>query len=595
MSISIPDDKIAEIKGSCNIVHLISEYVALKKYGVNYRGLCPFHAENEPSFTVSEAKQIFHCFGCNTGGNVFTFLMKFEHISFPEAVQKIAQKYGIELPRREYTPRQKQIAGAKERLFALNELAATYFSNLLHSSQGEKARSYLASRQILPETIRSFKLGYASSSWDGLLVFLKGKGASLEAAAQLGLLKQGRQKTWYDGFRNRVIFPIIDYNERIIGFSSRALDSDGAKYINSPDSLIYKKSASLFGLHAALPSIRKEGMAILVEGNFDLISLHQHSITNTVATLGTALTDNHIKLLKRFTRTIVIAFDGDEAGRKATLRSLPLFLHNDISPRIIVLPAGTDPDSFIQRENEAAFRTAIERSVPLVDFFISRAMNRPYTSGISGTLAVIRETVPLLSQIRDATERDLYIQKLSQDLKVAENIIRAEMPAGAKPRANAPELSIPGTSTHTRAEELLLQAMLLHPDLIPRVREARILEDLSDATLRRIARFMVERFDAGRPLQADDLINDVAEEDLKNIISELVIKGECIVDALKTVTSSIQKIKALRIDREMQLVNTKIREAEAENDERAMQHFLTCKQQLLEQKKACAAHPVSVH
>ena len=176
MSASIPDDKIAEIKGACNIVHLISEYVALKKYGVNYRGLCPFHAENEPSFTVSEAKQIFHCFGCNTGGNVFTFLMKFEHLSFPEAVRKVAQKYGIALPSREPTPREKQIAGEKEGLFALNELAASYYSGLLNAGEGAKARAYLAERRMTPETIRSFKLGYASPAWDGLLLHLKARG-----------------------------------------------------------------------------------------------------------------------------------------------------------------------------------------------------------------------------------------------------------------------------------------------------------------------------------------------------------------------------------------------------------------------------------
>lgn len=595
MSISIPDDKIAEIKGACNIVHLISEYVSLKKYGVNYRGLCPFHAENEPSFTVSEAKQIFHCFGCNIGGNVFTFLMKFEHLSFPEAIKKVAQKYGIALPSREVTPRQKQIAGEKEGLFALNDLAASYYSGLLNAREGEKARAYLAARHMAPETIGNFKLGFASPAWDGLLLHLKAKGASLEAAHKLGLLKQGKNNSWYDGFRNRIIFPIADYNGRIIGFSSRALENDGAKYINSSDSLIYKKSASLFGLNAALPSIRKEDMAILVEGNFDLLSLHQHAITNAVATLGTALTDSHIKLLKRFTSTIVIAFDGDDAGRKAAMKSLPLFLQNGISPRLLELSSGTDPDSCIHREKEAAFRARIDRSLPLVQCFITRALKKSNPANIGGTLAAIRETVPVLSLLKDDTERNLYIQKVSQDLNVPEQIIRAELSSSGRPAPEAAGQAAGMPASRNRAEELLLQVMLLHPQLIPRVREAQILADLKEPELKRIALCLMERLDANRPMEVDSLINGVEDQDLKNIISGLVMKGECIIDPLKALTGSIQKIKSTNIEREIKLVNNKIREAEEGNDVSAIQHFLTCKQQLIEQKKACAADHASVH
>ncbi len=594
MSVSIPDDKIAEIKGACNIVHLISEYVPLKKYGVNYRGLCPFHAENEPSFTVSEAKQIFHCFGCNTGGNAFTFLMKFEHLAFPEAVKKVAQKYGIALPSREPTPREKQIAGEKDGLFALNELAASYYSALLNAGEGKTARAYLAERRMTPETIRSFKLGYASPAWDGLLLHLKAKRASLEAAHRLGLIKRGKNNGWYDGFRNRIIFPIADYNGRIIGFSSRALEQDGAKYINSSDSLIYKKSASLFGLNTALPSIRKEDMAVLVEGNFDLVSLHQHGITNAVATLGTALTDSHIKLLKRFTGSIVIAFDSDDAGRKAAMKSLPLFLQNGISPRMLELPAGADPDSFIHREKEAAFRGLIEKSLPLVQCFITRALKHRNPANVGGTLAAIRETVPVLSLLKDDTERNLYIQRVSQDLNVPEQIIRAELAASGRPAPHAAGPAAGMPVGRNRAEELLLQVMLLHPDLIPRVREAQILQDLKEPELKRIALCLVELFDARRPMEADSLMNGVQDGDLKNIISGLIMKGECITDPLKALTGSIQKLKTAQIEREIKLVNNQIREAEAGNDVSAIQHFLTCKQQLLEQKKACAADRASV-
>jgi len=417
----------------------------------------------------------------------------------------------------------------------------------------------------------------------------------LEAAHKLGLLKQGKNNSWYDGFRNRIIFPIADYNGRIIGFSSRALENDGAKYINSSESLIYKKSASLFGLNAALPSIRKEDMAILVEGNFDLLSLHQHGITNAVATLGTALTDSHIKLLKRFTGTIVIAFDGDDAGRKAAMKSLPLFLQNGISPRLLELSSGTDPDSFIHREKEAAFRARIDRSLPLVQCFITRALKKSNPANIGGTLAAIRETVPVLSLLKDDTERNLYIQKVSQDLNVPEQIIRAELSSSGRPAPEAAGQAAGMPASRNRAEELLLQVMLLYPQLIPRVREAQILEDLKEPELKRIALCLMERLDANRPMEVDSLINGVEDQDLKNIISGLVMKGECIIDPLKALTGSIQKIKSANIEREIKLVNNKIREAEEGNDVSAIQHFLTCKQQLIEQKKACAADHASVH
>jgi DNA primase len=427
LSTYIPDDKIAEIKESCNIVHLIAEYVPLKKYGVNYRGLCPFHSENEPSFTVSEAKQIFHCFGCNTGGNIFTFLMKFEHLSFPEAAQKLARKGGIELPQKESSPAQKRLEGEKGKLLKINEVAASYYSNCLRTKIGEKARTYLNTRNISEETIKEYRLGCAPPSWDGLLTFLKKHGASLELAQRVGLLKYGKKNTLYDCFRNRIIFPIINYNQRVIGFSSRALEEDSAKYINSSDSLIYKKSSSLYGLNVALPFIRKEDSAILVEGNFDLLSLHHYGIKNVVATLGTALTDGQIKLLKRFTRNITIAFDTDAAGIKATIKSLSLFLENEISPKILLLPDGLDPDSFIHREKTDVFRKKLSQSLPLMEFFIDSVVNHNDSSTISGSLKIIREIAPRLSELRDATEKNLYIQKLSHMINVTEQVIRTEL------------------------------------------------------------------------------------------------------------------------------------------------------------------------
>ena len=594
MSTYIPDDKIAEIKESCNIVHLISEYVPLKKFGVNYRGLCPFHSENEPSFTVSEAKQIFHCFGCNTGGNIFTFLMKFEHLSFPEAAQKLARKGGIELPHRESSPAQKKLEGEKGKLLKINEAAASYYSNCLRTKMGEKARAYLNKRNISKETIREYGLGCAPPSWDGLLTFLKKQGAALELAQQVGLLKYGKKNTLYDCFRNRIIFPISNYNKRVIGFSSRALEEDSAKYINSSDSLIYKKSSSLYGLNVALPVIRTEDSVILVEGNFDLLSLHHYGIKNVVATLGTALTDGQIKLLKRFTRNVTIAFDTDKAGIKATLRSLSLFLENEISPKILLLPDGLDPDSFIHREKADAFRKKLNQSLPLMEFFIDSVVNHNDSSTISGSLKIIREIAPRLSELRDATERNLYIQKLSHMIQVTEPVIRTELFTEKPKKPEARELLIKTSQQH-KAEELLLQVMILHPEVISQVKQAQVLHDCKEPHLKRLLLFIIECFDGNQTITPDWLISHLEEEPLKNIVSELSIKGASIIDIPKTVQNCIQKIKTASLKKEIQLLNTKIKEAEEGKDENAMQQYLVDKQKLLERKKEYASDPHSIH
>lgn len=594
MSTYIPDDKIAEIKESCNIVQLISEFVPLKKTGANYRGLCPFHSENEPSFTVSEAKQIFYCFGCGTGGNVFTFLMKFEHLTFPEAAKKLAQRCGIQLPKKEYSPAQKKIMGEKEKLFNVNGLVAEYYSSLLKTEEGEKARNYLTRRGISEEIIIEHKLGFASPLWDGLLNFLNKRRVPLELAQKLGLLKSGKTNKFYDAFRNRIIFPITNYNQRVIGFGSRAIEEDIAKYINSSDSIIYKKSSSLYGLNVALPFIRKEDFVILVEGNFDLLSLHQYGIKNVVATLGTALTDGQIKLLKRFTRNITVAFDSDTPGIKATIKSLPLFLENGISPKVLLLTPGVDPDTFIQREKEDGFRKKLEQATPLMGFFIDKIIDQNDTSAINGKLSIIRQVSPLLSKLSDTTERNLYIQKLSQQINVAENIIRAEIHTKKAEKSEVQELFIKASSQH-RAEELLLQLMILHPEVIPQAKEAQIAGDFKEPKLKRLLLFIIECFDNNQSIKPDLLVNRLEEEDLKNIVTRLAIKGESIIDITKALKDSVQRLKEISIKKEIQFVNTKIKEAEQEKDENAMQKFLLHKQELLERRKQYTSDQFSIH
>ena len=437
-------------------------------------------------------------------------------------------------------------------------------------------------------------MGCAPPSWDGLLTFLKKQGADLASAQRVGLLKYGKKNTWYDSFRNRIIFPIINYNQRVIGFSSRALEEDSAKYINSSDSLIYKKSSSLYGLNVALSSIRKEDAVILVEGNFDLLSLHHYGIKNVVATLGTALTEGHVKLLKRFTRNVTIAFDTDKAGIKATLKSLSLFLENEISPKILLLPDGLDPDSFIHREKADAFRKRLNQSLPLMEFFIDRVVKQNDASTINGSLTIIREIAPRLSELRDATERNLYIQKLSQMIHVTEQVIRTELYTEKPKKSEAREMIIKTSQQH-RAEELLLQVMILHPEVISQVKEAEVAHDFKEPHLKRLLLFIIECFDGNETIEPDWLINHLEEEPLKNIVSELSIKGASIIDISKTVQNCIQKIKTASLKTELQRLNTKIKEAEEGKDENAIKQYLVDKQKLLERKKEYTSDHHSIH
>jgi len=599
LSYYIPEDTIAEIKELCNIVQVISEYVPLKKAGTNYKGVCPFHADNEPSFMVSEAKRIYHCFGCGSGGNVFTFLMKFEHLSFPEAVKKLAYKYGISLPQREPTAIQKHTRDEKEKFFKINEHATEYYRTLLHRTpEGEKARTYLTKRGITEETIVNYTLGFASHQWDGLVKFLKKRNIPLELAHTLGLIKQAKNNEWYDCFRNRIIFPIISYNERIIGFGGRALDEESAKYINSSDSLIYKKSNSLYGLNTTLSGIRKEGYVIVVEGYFDLLSLHQHGIKNAVATLGTALTEGQVKLLKRFTPAMIIAFDTDDAGINATLKTLPLFLDHGVSPKVIELPLGDDPDSFIQREKGEGFREKIGKAIPLMELCITTFLTQHDSSTIDGKLTVVREVAPLLSKMGDTTERNLYIERLSQQIKVSEQVIRSELSREKQHRTKSLEHYLSTPDQH-RAEELLLQIMMLSPEVIPAVKQAHLTDEIKEPRLKQLFSLVIECFDRDQTIQPERLLDDLEEETLKNTITQLVIKGESIVthNIPKMLTNTIHKLKEMGIKREIQLLNIKIKDAQQEKDENAMKQCLHHKQELLEKRKRCTSDqfPTPIH
>ena len=382
----VPQEILDEIVARCDIVSVVNEYVPLKRKGSNYQGLCPFHNEKTPSFSVSPGKQIFHCFGCGKGGNVFRFIMDIEGVSFLEAVERLAKRANVTLPEKEMTAAQRAKLEQRKRYLKINNFAARYYQKiLLETEAGRPYREYLQKRQIDEEIIQKFQLGATPSGWDNLYQNLKKRGVTTQEMLDLGLISASRREGQYiDRFRNRLMFPIGNEKGEIIAFGGRIIDKDSSpqKYLNSPDTPLFHKSRNLYGLHLARNSIRNQDMAIIVEGYMDVISCHQHGITNAVAPLGTAFTPEQGRLLMRSTYQIGISFDGDAAGIKATMRCLDILSDLGATARVIQIPDQADPDEFLKKYGKEAFLQLIEDSQELVMYKIARYMETTNTDSI---------------------------------------------------------------------------------------------------------------------------------------------------------------------------------------------------------------------
>ncbi|GMU95500.1 DNA primase [Ignavibacterium album] len=422
----ISESKIEEIRNAANIVDVVSEYVQLRKRGRNYIGLCPFHSEKTPSFTVSDEKQIYHCFGCHNGGNVFKFLMEYKKISFIEAVQELAEQFGIELNYDDSVP---EGQSEQEILFDINTEVARYFSNnLLNDGEGQIARDYFQKRNIKVQTMRAFGLGYALNGWENLVSFLKQKNIDLEKALQLGLIGRNKDGRVYDKLAGRIIFPIFSPNGRVVAFAGRKLreDDTGGKYINSPESIIYVKGRILYGLSFAKDEIRKLDKAIIVEGYMDLISLYQAGIKNVVAVSGTALTDDQAQLLSRYTKNVVLLFDADTAGISASMRSIEILLRKDFDVKIATLPSGEDPDSFVNKYGKDEFEEVIKRSENFLEYQTAYYEKQGMFNDPTKAAEAIRELVRVISLVQDDLKR-AFLVKISRKFNIRENLLEREL------------------------------------------------------------------------------------------------------------------------------------------------------------------------
>ncbi len=420
----IPEEKISEILNTSDIVDVISESVILKKAGTNYFGLCPFHSEKTPSFSVNPGKQIFHCFGCSAGGNVLSYLIKYHGISFPEAVKMAARKYNIEIDNSTVNPSVKKELEIKEGLFRINQTVMGYYHDFLKKSQqAESARNYLNKRRISEDIIQEFKLGFSPESWDTIVRFFKKNKVSNKNATQSGLVLERKQKQGlYDRFRNRIIFPIFDINMQVAGFGGRVMDDGMPKYLNSPETPVYFKGRILYGLHMAKQFCRQQGFVYIVEGYFDFLSLYQQGIKNVVASLGTALTSDHVRVLKGYATKMVLVFDSDTAGISAAKRSIKIFLQEGVDIRILVLPDGNDPDSYVVTHGREAFIELASNAKTVMQFLLKVSIDT-HGFSVEGRIKILEDMKQHLILIQDSALRSLHVKDLAETLKIDEKAV----------------------------------------------------------------------------------------------------------------------------------------------------------------------------
>jgi len=425
-----------QIRARTDIVDLVSTNVTLRKAGRRFVGLCPFHSERTPSFTVDRDRGLFHCFGCGAGGDVFDFYMRTHNVTFPEAAEQLAKRAGIEI---ETTPGERRRSTETETLFrALDAAARFYEGNLAHPETGRTARAYLEQRGVDGATMSRFRIGYAPDGWDHLLRALRGRGHADALLERAGVVVPRANGGHYDAFRHRVIFPILDLQNRPIAFGGRVLrDEDTPKYLNSRENPVFHKGRTLYGLNWAREAIRKRGRAVVVEGYMDLLACHQLGIEEAVATLGTALTEEQMALLRRFSAAAIFVFDADEAGRRAAERALPIAESAGLQARAVTLPDESDPDTFLRARGRDAFERALEGAQPLFSFGLALAMRRHAGTTPEEKIRIVDEVLPLIATVRHEVARAEYLTQLSQRLAIHEDVLRAQLRAVERTRSDS--------------------------------------------------------------------------------------------------------------------------------------------------------------
>ncbi len=542
------DELIEEVRLRNDIVDVISGYVKLQRKGSSYFGLCPFHNEKSPSFSVSPQKQMYYCFGCGAGGNVFTFIRQYENYSFPEALKLLADRAGITLPEEDESAENRRRRDLRTAVLEVNKMAGKYYYYLLRTEQGARAMAYLKDRGLTDETIRSFGLGYAGRYSDQLSRYLKQQGVSDSLLKESGLVQISEKQGMYDKFWNRVMFPIMDVNSRVIGFGGRVMGDAKPKYLNSPETVIFDKGRNLYGLHAARSS-RKKYM-LVCEGYMDVIAMHQAGFTNAVASLGTALTAQHASLLKRYTNEVILTYDSDEAGVRAALRAIPLLREAGIMTRVLHMEPYKDPDEFIKALGKETFQERIDQAQNSFLFEISVLEKSYNMEDPEGKTRFCREAARRIADFEQEIERENYIEAVAAKYQVSfeglRKMVMSWLLQGAfvrkKPvrREDAPKKD----EGIRKSERLLLSWLLEYPRLYPAVSSRIAPEDFSDGLYRKVAELLYRQLESGQTNTAwiVDQFEDPEEQKAIAEIFNTEVRVGSVKETEKAVLESMRKV-----------------------------------------------------
>ena len=590
----IPDIKIEEIKNRANIVDLVSDYVTLKKAGRNFVGLCPFHKEKTPSFTVTPDRQMFYCFGCGEGGNIFAFMMKINQMTYPEAVRYLAKKTGVVITE-QTAQKDREEAGSREQLIRINEIAANHYVRTLASPSGKEAMVYLRQRGIREEIIREFRLGFALSSWRHLRDLLEKERASLTNAEKAGLLISGKDESQYDRFRGRLMFPIEDLSGHVIAFGGRIIGDGEPKYLNSPESPVYSKGKGLYALNRAREAIRKHGYAILVEGYFDLISLWNAGITHVVATLGTALTKDQIELIGRYTKEVVVLFDPDEAGRKALARSLELFLAGDLTARALVLPDGLDPDDYVRTYGGDELLDLINSAPSIVDYYIDHVLGDK--SGFEGDRDSLHKAMSFIKHIGNAIDRNLFIKRVSEKLGIDQDLLKKEISHTRSATGDSSSVRYHSPAVLEKLELNLIYLLLIHPESIIRVARTNVFEYFTNNDLKKIGEEFQVAVSRVQPFDAVEILSKLTcaplrEELMKKLIAPPPAEEEEMLDRL--IADNARQIRRHWYKEKQRILKMNIQKAQEAGDQNLCIELAKEKERLMQEAKTQETQSYSV-
>lgn len=550
---------LAELRARLDIVEIISDYIELRRAGQNYKGLCPFHSEKTPSFMVSTDKQIFHCFGCGVGGNIVNFVMKYENLSFQESLRLLAKKAGLNIKEYKFEGKNEDL---KEKLTEIHREALRVFVENLKRSKA--AYAYLSGRGLTEEGVRTFSLGYALKEWHHLSNYLKNKGFPNPITLQTGIVSSG-SKGVYDTFRDRIIFPIFDLQGDIVAFGGRVMDDSEPKYLNSPDTLLFKKGETLYGLNLAKEGIRKKDYAIIVEGYFDVIACHQYGFNNAVAPLGTALTSGHLHRLKRFTKNVLLIFDGDDAGKSAARRSVPILFEHGFASRILLLPDGYDPDTFLRKNSGVAFGDLLSKAISPVGFILNVSKKDRRDT--------VHEALEAISVTRDMILKEDLIRELSEKATVRETVIREELRRLSKKTDSKIKSRADAEAFYYDEELLLLSSALAFPGRLD-----EILHLVPSVEFRNLmVRNILERLSITNGRLDSAMISLSNEENM--LITRLTLNpGFDLENADKIIEDCIKKIVMKRF-------NERLRQAEVTGDIKLLNSLLMERHRLIKEAR----------